>query len=108
MPTNPVRYKIADNIGNLHFPESGILRMCVGDKDICLIKKEAELFACDARCPHAGGDLSAGYTDSRGNIVCPVHDYKFSIKNGRHATGEDYRLKVYPVEASSKGLYIII
>ena len=108
MPSNPVRYKIADNVRDLHFPGSGILKIRLGEKDICLIKKDDELFACAARCPHAGGDLSAGYTDYRGNIVCPVHNFKFSFKNGRQSTGEDYRLKVYSAETSEEGVYVLI
>ena len=108
MVSDPVRYKIADNIAELHFPENGILKIPVGKNEICLIRNYAELFACTARCPHAGGDLSAGYTDARGNIVCPVHNYKFSLQNGRHSSGEDYKLKIYSIENSEEGIFVLI
>ena len=34
------------------------------------------------RCPHDGGDLSKGFTDEYGNLVCPKHSWKFNLKNG--------------------------
>jgi nitrite reductase/ring-hydroxylating ferredoxin subunit len=41
-----------------------------------------------------------------GNIVCPLHRYKFSLVNGRNVSGEGYYLKTYPVEQREDGLYI--
>ena len=65
-----------------------------------------ELYACAAKCPHAGGTLAEGYTDVLGNIVCPVHRYKFSLQNGRNSSGEGYYLKTWPVEKREDGIYI--
>ena len=53
---------------------------------------------------HASGILADGYVDAIGNVVCPVHRYRFSIRNGRNSEG--YFLKVYVVERREDGVYV--
>ena len=99
-------YKLADNLAELHFPESGLLETTINDKKICLSLYKEALFACAAKCPHAGGIMADGYIDALGNIVCPIHRYKYSLQNGRNTSGEGYYLKTYPVEQREDGIYI--
>ena len=77
-----------------------------GQKKICIAKSGAELRAFSARCPHAGGDLSEGALDQKGNVICPVHGYRFSINSGRDADGEGYFLKIYTIEQTAEGLFL--
>ena len=73
---------------------------------ICITKFQDAWFAFAFKCPHAGGMLAEGYVDAIGNIVCPLHRYKFSIRNGRNSSGEGYALKTYPTELRPDGLFI--
>ena len=57
-------------------------------------------------CPHAGGVFADGHIDAMGNIVCPLHHYKFSMQTGRNVTGEGYALKTYEVAVKEDGVYI--
>ena len=61
--------------------------------------------ACAYACPHAGGILSEGYIDALGNVVCPIHRYKFSLQNGRNVSGEGYYLTTLPVEVREDGIF---
>ena len=99
-------HKLADFISEIPFSESGLAEMEVSGKKICLTLYKDELFACSAKCPHAGGPMSAGYTDALGNIVCPLHRYKFSLRNGRNVSGEGYFLKTFPVEQRQDGIFV--
>ena len=83
-----------------------ILELEVDGKKICLVKYQDRLYGCSAKCPHAGGKMAMGYTDLLGNIVCPLHRYKFNIKNGRNTSGEGYYLKTYPVEEREEGICV--
>ncbi|NJM52749.1 MAG: Rieske 2Fe-2S domain-containing protein [Blastocatellia bacterium] len=47
---------------------------------ICIALHNGELHACAAKCPHASGKMAEGHIDSLGNIVCPLHRYKFNLK----------------------------
>ena len=69
-------------------------------------KNKDILSACASQCPHAGGQMADGHIDALGNIVCPLHRYKFSLQNGGNVTGEGYFLKTYPVEIREEGIFI--
>ena len=78
----------------------------MGNKIICIALHNNSLTACTQKCPHAGGILSDGFIDATGNIVCPLHRYKFSLRNGRNVSGEDYYLKVYAIEEREAGIFV--
>ncbi len=99
-------HKIADSIAELHFPPNQLLQLQISGKNICLTKKEDQLFACTYKCPHAGGLMADGFIDALGNIVCPLHRYKFNVENGRNTSGEGYYLKTFPVEARPDGIFV--
>lgn len=98
--------KIADSIHELNLSADGLAEIEVDGKKICIALTKETLFACAAKCPHAGGTMAHGYVDAVGNIVCPLHRYKFSLQNGRNTSGEGYFLKVYSVENRSDGIFI--
>jgi nitrite reductase/ring-hydroxylating ferredoxin subunit len=98
--------KIADSLEELLLNNEGLGDWEGHGKKLCLALQGERLFACAQKCPHAGGQLSEGYLDALGNIVCPLHRYKFSLTNGRNTTGEGYFLKTYPVERRSDGIYV--
>ena len=50
--------------------------------------------------------MTDGYVAGGCNIVCPVHNLKFNLKNGRDVNGEGYTLKTYPVEVRGDGVYL--
>jgi len=63
-------------------------------------------YAFTYKCPHAGGILADGCIDALGNVVCPLHRYKYNIKNGYNVSGEGYYMTVYPLESREDGIYI--
>lgn len=99
-------HKIADSITEINFSLAGLAEINAGGKKICLVKKNGGIAACAAKCPHAGGTLADGYIDMHGNIVCPLHRYRFRLQNGRNTSGEGYYLKIYATETREDGLYI--
>ena len=99
-------YKIAAGIEEIHFSANGLVEIEVSGKRICLSRHDNAIHACTAKCPHAGGTLAEGYLDVSGNIVCPLHRYKFDIQNGRNISGEGYYLKTFPVEIRDEGVFI--
>ena len=99
-------YKIADSVAEISLNQSGMAEMEAGGKKICISLHREQVFACANKCPHAGGALSAGFIDPLGNIVCPLHRYKFSLQNGRNVSGEGYYLKHWPVEIREEGVFV--
>lgn len=99
-------HKIAETVGELHPGSNNMTVVTAGGKKITLISHEGSWHACAHSCPHAGGKLAEGFIDAQGNIVCPLHRYRFSIANGRNTSGEGYFLKTYPVETRADGIYV--
>ena len=99
-------HKIAGSPDELGFGVNRLAEIIVSGTKICIVRSGDLFKACAAKCPHASGVLAEGYLDTQGNIVCPVHRYKFSLENGRNVSGEGYYLKTYPVEMRGDGLYL--
>jgi nitrite reductase/ring-hydroxylating ferredoxin subunit len=98
--------KIANSEAELPLNRESIGSFEVNGEKVCIVKFGNQWFGFASTCPHAGALLLEGYIDEAANVVCPVHSYKFSIKNGRNAEGEDYRLKTHPVECRRDGVFI--
>ncbi len=97
--------KLANNIGELVF-ENNIAAVQINEKCICVIKTPNGLKACSSKCPHAGGDLSTGFLDAKGNIICPVHNYRFNLNHGRDTNDEGYFLKLFKVKEDQHGVWL--
>ena len=108
MASTTTWHKIADNITEIHFKANGLAEIEINGKTICLAKNHYQLFACTQKCPHAGALLADGQLDALGNLVCPLHKYKFSLKNGRNISGEGYYLKTFAIEEREDGVFICI
>ncbi len=98
--------KVAGRIEENFFGEKNIASVDVEGQKICIIKTTKGLKACSSLCPHASGDLSAGYIDKKENIVCPVHGYRFNLNHGRDSNEEGYFLKILQVKENEKGVFI--
>ena len=99
-------YKLGDSLEEFAFSGAGLTEYQVNGKIICLGLHKGTLYGCAAKCPHASGNLADGYIDALGNIVCPIHRYKFNLQNGRNTSGEGYYLKQYPIEMRADGIFI--
>ena len=99
-------HKIAHSVEEIDFGVNNLAQLNTGSKKICIAKFGDNLFACTAQCPHASGILADGFLDGLGNIVCPLHRYKYDLRNGRNVSGEGYFLKTYPVEVRDDGVYV--
>lgn len=98
-------YRLAD-AGDPVAAENEIIEVEVNGKMICCARYQSRLYAFAYKCPHAGGLMADGFIDNSGNVVCPIHRYRFSIRNGYNCSGEGYYLKTYPIEEREDGIFI--
>lgn len=98
--------KIADHINELSFEDNNIAVTEIKGKKICIARWQDKVFAFAHKCPHAGGMMAHGYLDALGNVVCPLHRYKFCMANGRNVSGEGYFLKHWRVEIRDEAVWI--
>src|SRR6476469_3086712 len=98
--------KIAASVAEISFAPNGRATVTAGKKTICVARQNNILYAFAQKCPHASGLLAEGFIDALGNIVCPLHRYKFCLKNGRNVSGEGYYLKHWPVKEEENGVFV--
>ena len=98
--------KIADSVAEISFGANNLAEVMADDKKVCVGKYKEKLFAFAAKCPHASGYFVDGWIDALGNVVCPLHRYKFCLQTGRNVTGEGYYLKHWPVQVGEDGVYV--
>ena len=75
-------------------------------------ERRAEWFATQNLCPHKQQmSLSRGMTGSMGDacepkVACPFHKKTFSLRTGSCLSGDDYRIRTYPVRVKSGKVYV--
>lgn len=99
-------HKIAESEKELDFNSNNLLVTTANKKKITVSRYKGKMQACAYTCPHAGGVLSDGHIDALGNIVCPLHHYRFNLENGWNTSGEGYYLRTFPVEVREDGVYV--
>jgi 3-phenylpropionate/trans-cinnamate dioxygenase ferredoxin subunit len=97
---------VAESIESLGFGSYDMVQAEVFNKTICIAKFKENIYAFQSLCPHAGAKMVMGYIDMQGNAVCPLHRFKFSLKNGYNVTGEGYNMKTYPIELREDGIFV--
>jgi nitrite reductase/ring-hydroxylating ferredoxin subunit len=87
-------------------PDRRIKKVILGKKSIGILRIGDDFFAFDSQCPHRGADLLQANINGAGEIICPLHQYRFDLKSGQVRSGFCGELPVYQVKLSEKGLFI--
>lgn len=68
--------------------------------------RDGSLRALDAACPHRGGPLADGLTDSS-VVVCPLHGYTYELATGEEVAHGGAAVAAYPVRADDNGAIVL-
>src|SRR2546430_3910150 len=61
--------------------------------------------AIQNRCPHEGGALSGGTLDG-GDVICPLHGYRFNLETGACSTDPALRAKIFALVPHAGGFTV--
>ena len=75
-------------------PGEGRAYVVDGKQVAVFLLSDGSVRAMDAVCPHKGGPLADGQIDGS-VVVCPLHQYTFSLDDGTCASGID-SVRTYP------------
>jgi ferredoxin-nitrite reductase len=67
-------------------------------EEVAVFKSNGQLYGIQNICPHEGGQLCNGWIEG-GEVVCPLHGYKFDLKSGACSTDPKLRVKVFRLVA---------
>lgn len=80
--------------------------LLVRGKKICIVQTTGNWLAVEDTCPHNGESLSKGSINFLGEVVCPWHGHRFSLKTGRECEQRSRDLETYPIKLDDVGLFI--
>ena len=97
-------------------PENGGVCVKYNDEQIAVFNfsRREEWFATQNLCPHKQQmALSRGMIGSMGDqcepkVACPFHKKTFSLITGECLSGDEYRIKTYPIKLHDGKIYIRI
>jgi nitrite reductase (NADH) small subunit len=78
----------------------------VGDEQVAVFRlRDGRVRALSAVCPHRGGPIADGQTDSS-VVMCPLHHNTFELDTGCSTTGAA-PLRSYPVRVNDDGTLVL-
>lgn len=77
--------------------EGKLRRLRIGDRTICIGRTQTGFYAIQDQCPHRAVSLSEGHLNFLEEVVCPWHNYRYSIRTGREANQLTADAKVFPL-----------
>lgn len=80
----------------------------IGDKKLCGIRIDEKINVVDNTCPHSGEMLHKGSVNHLNEIVCPLHNYRYNLLDGRECNERTVDLEIYPINVSDEGVFINI
>jgi NAD(P)H-dependent nitrite reductase small subunit len=76
----------------------------VNNTEIALFNLRGTTYAIKNRCPHRSGPLIRGYIDDACGVKCPMHGWRFDLRDG--SSERPARAQVYPVKGEDGLVYL--
>lgn len=72
---------------------------------IALTQVDGQVYAVDNNCPHRGGPLGMGNLDGEW-LVCPYHNWAYSVKSGVWDNDPKRFIKTFPVKVEGDEIFV--
>ncbi len=111
-PTSPAQHKLFDSLTEAEqaLPLGKPQKLWVTGRTeaICLVRNWQGIYAVSDICPHLGESLSKGTTNYLNEVVCPWHNYRFSLVNGQECNNRTSNLNTYKIDLRPDGVYLLL
>lgn len=107
---NSRRIKIFNSaeIAARQVPLNTLRKLKISGLSLCLAHTKAGWFAIQDACPHQKASLSQGQLNSQNQVICPLHQYTYSLLNGAEGNCRTEACQVYEVVQEEGGLYLYL
>ena len=101
-------YRLAENKEDLtaKLDEQGKRIIRLGERKICLFLHQDEFYVFDHLCPHNKHPLFDGAINFQNEVVCPLHAYRFSLKDGRECENRTAALVIHKLKFKLEGVFL--
>lgn len=73
---------------------------------VCIALYNGEYYAFSHLCPHQKHPLASANITAFGEVVCPLHEYRFSLSVGNEANNKCQALTRYKLHLNAEGVYL--
>ena len=87
-------------------PLGGRKLIKVNNTEVALFNVKGAIYAIKNRCPHRSGPLIRGFIDTAGGIKCPMHGWRFDLRDG--SSERPARATVYQIKVENGLLYLSV
>jgi nitrite reductase (NADH) small subunit len=95
-------------------PGDGGACVLLGGEQIAIFyfARRDQWYATENRCPHkqqmvlSRGMIGSAGADCEPKVACPFHKKTFSLRTGECLSGDEYRIRTYPVKVKNGRVYI--
>ncbi len=101
-PAAAVKTEAVKRIALADIPEGGAKLVRANGEEMAVFKSDGKVFGVQNSCPHEGGQLCKGWLEA-GEVVCPLHGYKFNLQSGICSTDPKLKIKVFKLVAQGDG-----
>lgn len=78
-----------------------------GGARVAVLRDGDEVAVVADRCPHAGGSLGSGWIED-GEVVCPLHRWRFRLDDGRCTTVRGHDAHRYGSKIDDGGVWALL
>ena len=89
-------------------PENSVKLLRVGSKRLCLARTSDGIFAIDDGCTHSKASLSQGFLTQFGEVVRPLHNYRFNLRTGDCSESGCPAVRTYPIKQEEGKVFILM
>ncbi len=104
--TKKIRVFATSEDANKAVPPGTLRKLRIGDLSLCLANTPEGFKAIADACPHQGASLSGGRLNPRMQVICPLHQYSFSLLTGQEGSNRTAAVEIYRVETAEEGIFV--
>jgi nitrite reductase/ring-hydroxylating ferredoxin subunit len=83
-----------EGINESELQEGAMKKTSLEGTPVLFIKQNGKIYAINNRCPHQACGFNNGKLDGSA-IICPCHDWRFSLETGEYEQKPAYKLHFY-------------
>lgn len=87
-------------------PPNTLRKLKIGDYTLCLANTPQGFMAIGDVCPHQQASLSGGTLNPRLQVICPLHQYSYSLLTGEEGRRRTANVATYKVETTKEGIFV--
>ncbi len=94
-----------EGIDEKELQDGEMKKVSIEGTPVLFIKQNGKLYAIDNRCPHQACGFNNGKLDGP-VIICPCHDWRFSLETGEYEQKPAYKLRFYEWKVVSGKIWV--